>query len=94
MATHEERWTVDSLEEDVAALERGDGTLLRLPRALLPTRAREGDVLRATREPGETESALRLALDPAATRRAMEASAAQVRPHPTPRPDPGGDIVL
>ena len=49
---------LDRIEGDVAVLVYGERQL-NVPRALLPADAREGDVLRLTRDPAATERAKR-----------------------------------
>lgn len=87
------RYVVDSVEENVAALE-GDGGLLHLPLALLPTGVREGDVLAVSRaEDGDGGCTLRVRIDRAGTAEALRRSRVQLDALP-PQADPGGDIVL
>ncbi len=95
MADHSERtWTVDSVEEGVAALHEEGAGLRRVPRWLLPSAAREGDVLRVAREDGPAGEAvtLRVRLDRAATAAALRRSVERLEG--VRRDDPGGDIVL
>ena len=86
------RWTVDAIEEGVAALE-ADGKLLHLPLALLPTGVREGDMLAVERAEQVDGSTLRIRIDRAATEAALQRSRDQLRAM-RPANDPGGDIVL
>ena len=87
------RWTVDSVEEGIAAVLDDAGRLVHLPVWLLPAATREGDVLALERTPaGDDACSLRITLDRAATDEALRISREQVErglPH-----DPGGDIVL
>lgn len=85
-------WTVDAVEEGIAALE-ANGTLLHLPLALLPTGVREGDVLAVEREEQVDASTLRIRIDRAATEAALRRSRDQLRSMRAAN-DPGGDIVL
>lgn len=91
------RWTIDSIEEDVAAVEEEGGRMLRVPLSLLPAGVREGDVLTVDRTAGRRgRLTLRIAIDRAATDAAYRASERQLR---TPRgkralEDPGGDVEL
>ena len=91
------RWTIDSIEEDVAAVEDERGRVLHVPLALLPDGVHEGDVLAVERRAGRDGAlTLRIARDPAATDRAWRASERQLRrkPGPRARKDPGGDVEL
>lgn len=85
-------WTVDAVEEGIAALE-ADGRLIHLPVALLPAGVREGDVLSAERSEDANGSVLRIRVDRAATEAALQRSRAQLNAM-RPANDPGGDIVL
>jgi hypothetical protein len=80
-----QRWVVDALEENSASIEVEGGAMIHIPQALLPSGAREGDVLRVTIE-----------VDAAATKQALDASAAQVKKarDASAKRDPGGDITL
>jgi hypothetical protein len=85
-------WTVDAIEEGIAAIE-ADGKLLHLPLAILPPGVREGDVLAVDRAEQAGESTPRIRIDRAATEAALQRSRDQLngmrRAH-----DPGVDIVL
>jgi hypothetical protein len=87
------RWTVDSVEEGIAAVFDDAGRQIHLPVWLLPAATREGDVLALERTPaGDDACSLRITRDRAATDEALRISREQVErrlPH-----DPGGDIVL
>lgn len=85
-------WTVDAIEEGIAALE-AEGKLLHLPLELLPAGVREGDVLAVDREEQVDASTLRIRIDRAATEAALQRSREQLRSI-RPANDPGGDIVL
>ena len=76
-------WVIDSIEEFVASIELGDGTMITVPQSQLPADAKQGDVLRVTIE-----------VDAAATKAALERSAAQVNKFRKQPNDPGGDIRL
>jgi hypothetical protein len=80
-----QRWTIDTIEEGTASIELPDGKVITLPAAILPKAARSGQVLRVTIE-----------LDPAASKQALAASAAQVAigRDASRKRDKGGDIVL
>lgn len=80
-----QQWVIDLIEEGSASIELPDGTMVSLPATVLPNGARGGQILRVTIE-----------LDPDATRRALDASKAQVEKgsRASRKRDPGGDIVL
>ena len=85
-------WTVDSIEEGIAAVEDESGVLLHLPAWLLPDEVREGDIVTVERTAGAASSTLLLSIDRAATDAALRASReqlARLKQH-----DPGGDIQL
>lgn len=84
-------WTIDSIEDGVAALHDGE-RLVRLPAELLPEGAREGDVVRVERRARGEAVSWRLALDRAAAERALAESRAQVEG--LRATDGGGDITL
>ena len=90
------QWVVDSIEEGIASIEVDGGGTITVPLSLLPSGTREGHVLRVNRShsPDGRTSTLTLELDPAATERALEASARQVAKHAKQSNDPGGDITL
>jgi Protein of unknown function (DUF3006) len=81
---------IDRFEGDVVVVEVVGGTgTFDLPRWLLPTSAKEGDVITAASdEPGS----LRLAVDPAATALRRERATGKVEE--LRKRDPGGDIAL
>jgi hypothetical protein len=78
-------WVIDAIEERVASIELPDGKMVQLPASLLPSGAKPGQILRVTFE-----------VDTAATQRALERSAAQVKKgsEASKKRDPGGDIAL
>jgi len=85
-------WTVDSIEEGVAAVEEDGARMLHVPAWLLPAAAREGDVLRVSRRDEGAAASLRIEVDRAATEEALGRSREQVSR--LSHSDPGGDIVL
>ena len=88
-----QRWTIDQIEEDTAAVEY-DEQLHTIPRALIPRDAREGDVLVVTvSRDSDDRTVVTIALDPAATKAARDASKQQRAKRPRGQ-DPGGDIEL
>jgi hypothetical protein len=80
-----QRWVIDAIEEHVASIELPDGAMIQLPVSVLPKGAKQGQVLRVTFE-----------ADAAATKQALEASAAQVKKgsEASKKRDAGGDIAL
>jgi hypothetical protein len=87
-----ERWRVDELEGELAVVEAG-GRRFDLPRALLPSGAREDCVLdvRVARE-DDDRSVVTIAVDPEATAAARRRSAGVL--DRLAGGDPGGDVVL
>lgn len=87
------RWAVDRIEEGTAAVEQDGDHVYEVPRYLLPSDARDGDVLSVTvasAAPGEATISVRID-------RAANAPPPAARPGRKPRRavnDPGGDIVL
>jgi len=86
-------WTVDSIEEGIAAVQEDGGRMVRLPLWLLPDGVREGDVLSVARREEDGAAVLTVRVDHDATERALERSREQVEKAP-PGNDPGGHIVL
>lgn len=94
MSQRMHRWIIDSIEEEVAAVEEDGSRLIHLPTWMLPNDIREGDILHVERKEDASGAVeLRVQPDPAATAEARRRSAEQVRSVPQPH-DPGGDIVL
>ncbi len=85
-------WTVDSIEEGIAALQDDEGRMTHLPASLLPGGTREGDVIAVERRESRGTVTLRLRIDPAATRAALESSRQQLAR--LEGGDAGGDIQL
>ena len=79
------RWVVDLIEEGSASIELESGGTINVPAKLLPKGVKPGHVLRVTFE-----------IDEAETKRALDASAAQVKnaSAASKKRDPGGDVVL
>lgn len=86
-------WTVDSIEEGIAAVEEDGAGMRRVPLWLLPEGVREGDVLSVRREEEGGAVVVTVRPDPAATERALSRSRAQVEGTP-PQGDPGGHVAL
>jgi hypothetical protein len=80
-----QRWVIDAIEEGVASIELPGGRMAHLPVSVLPTGAKQGQILRVTIE-----------VDQKATDRALEESAAQVKKgsDESRKRDRGGDIAL
>jgi hypothetical protein len=95
MPTSEHRWIVDAVDDDVARVEVDGGVVVTVPRWLLPTGVREGEVLRVTHDRGRRQSAVRIERDPEATRQARARSAGRLAQRELPpTPDARGDIEL
>lgn len=71
-------WTVDTIEEGAAAIEVDGRQVTTVPRWVLPSGAKEGDVLVVHHERGAERSSLVIEVDEDATRVALEKSASQV----------------
>ncbi len=90
------RWAIDSIEEFIASVEVDGGKVVQVPQWLLPTAAKEGEMLSVSHRmsaDGETSS-LEIKLDRAATKAAQERSAAVPKKTGAELGDPGGDIKL
>jgi hypothetical protein len=98
MANAEQRWVVDAIEESTASIEVDGETMITVPRALLPAGTMQGHVLRVSREASDDarQSHVTIRLDEAETKKALDASAAQVAKGraESKKRDPGGDIEL
>ncbi|HYW10251.1 MAG TPA: DUF3006 domain-containing protein [Longimicrobium sp.] len=87
-------WTIDSIEEDVAAASDEAGVMIHLPVSLLPDDTREGDVVTAERATDDDGTlTLRIRVDRAATEAALRRSREQLAELKR-GDDPGGDIYL
>ena len=84
-------WIVDVIEDDAAAVEVDGRRVTPMPRWLLPTDARDGDVLRVTHARSASRSTFSIEIDRDATRVAYERSAEQLRSAP---PSSSGDVDL
>ncbi len=80
-----QQWVVEAIEEKVASIEVEGAEGFHLPLSHLPSGVKEGDILRVTIE-----------VDTAATKKALDASAAQVKKgrDASAKRDSGGDIAL
>jgi hypothetical protein len=92
MADEERQWVVDSIEDGVAALEEDGARMLYVPAWLLPSAAREGDVLRVSRRDEGAVASLRMEVDGGAANQALDRSRERVSR--LSQNDPGGDIVI
>ena len=93
----EHRWAVDGLEEDTARVEEDGSRVMNVPRQLLPSGVKEGDVLRVTRRESKSGAVqLTIEIDAAATRDAIEASKASVAKTmaTSKKRDQGGNVSL
>lgn len=84
-------WVVDVIEEDAAAVEVDGRRVTPIPRWLLPSDAKDGDVLRVTHARSGSRSTVSIELDHHATRVAYQRSADQLRDAP---PQGTGDVDL
>jgi KTSC domain-containing protein/DUF3006 family protein len=84
-------WIVDVIEDDAAAVEVDGRRVTPIPRWLLPTDARDGDVLRVTHARSASRSTFSIEVDRDATRVAYERSAEQLRSAP---PSGSGNVDL
>ena len=84
-------WVVDVIEDDAAAVEVDGRRVTPIPRWLLPTNARDGDVLHVTHTRTASRSTFTIEVDHDATRLAYERSAEQLRNAPT---GGSGDVDL
>ena len=84
-------WVVDVVEDEAAAVEVDGRRVTPIPRWLLPTDARDGDVLRVIHSRSASRSTFTIEVDHDATRLAYERSAEQLRNAP---PGGSGDIDL
>ena len=89
-------WTIDAVEEGIARIEEDGERIIRIPRYLLPTGAREGQILRVTSKPGKSKTELTIEIDEAATAAALAKSKAQTTATmaASKKRDPGGDVAL
>ena len=85
-------WTVDSIEEGVAAVQDDEGEMTHVPAWLLPDGTREGDVVAVERRESRGAVTLHLRIDRAATEERLRASRDQLAR--LRQDDPGGDIQL
>jgi len=93
----QQRWIIDGIEDEVARLEVEGERTITLPRALLPSGARDGLVLRVRREPeGRDRVTITIEIDREATEAARRKSKAQVAAidAESRKKDGGGDVAL
>ena len=84
-------WVIDVIDEDSAAVEVDGRQITPMPRWVLPTDVREGDVLRVSHVRSRRRSTLTIETDEDAKREALERSAEQLRDIPVPG---RGDVDL
>jgi KTSC domain-containing protein/DUF3006 family protein len=84
-------WIVDVIEDDAAAVEVDGRRVTPIPRWLLPTDAKDGDVLRVSHSRSASRSIFTIEVDHDATRLTYERSAEQLRNAP---PGGTGDLDL
>jgi hypothetical protein len=94
--TQNHLWTIDAVEEGIARIEEDGERMIHLPRYLLPSGAREGQILRVAAKPGKGRTDLTIEIDEAATAAAMAKSKAQTSAimAASKKRDPGGDVAL
>lgn len=86
-------WIVDRFEGDLVVVEVDGDRFLDMPRWLVPTDAREGDVIALSVERGEGGAVtIRARIDSEATDSARAEASRLVEN--LKKKDPGGDIVL
>jgi hypothetical protein len=85
-------WAVDQLGDDWASVEVDGNHVVRIPRWLLPSDVREGNVYQVRQQRRAGRSVVTVTADAEEEARRLERSRRQVeRPLPS---DPGGDIQL
>jgi hypothetical protein len=92
----EHRWTIDAVEEGIVRIEEDGERMMRVPRYLLPSGAREGQILRVTSKPSKGRTEVTIEIDEAATAAALVKSKAQTGATmaASKKRDPGGDVAL
>jgi hypothetical protein len=90
------RWAIDGLEESTARIEEDGRRIITVPRWLLPTEAREGQILTVTRTAAKGSCTVTLTVDEEATEAAKSSSTAQVAKlaKESKRRDGGGNVSL
>jgi len=84
-------WVVDVIEDDSAAIEVDGREVTPIPRWLLPSNARDGDVLRVTHARSGSRSTISIEVDRGRNRLALDRSANQIREIPA---EGQGDVNL
>lgn len=85
-------WIIDVIEDGSASIEVDGRSVTPIPQWMLPSGAKEGDVLAVTHEREEGKSVLAIRVDPEAKNKAMDRSVKQVSRKT--KGDRGGDIQL
>jgi hypothetical protein len=91
-----QRWVIDSIEEFMASIEVDGSRMMVFPQWILPSGAKQGDVLAVhhSRPADGKTSVLTIEVDEKATKATMRRSQAQVAKFADQPNDPGGDIAL
>ncbi len=92
-------WSLDAIEENMARLQPDSGPMLVVPISLLPSGAREGQILRVTPSADGTTATsvtFTIQIDDAATAQALARSRATTSKasNDSRRRDPGGNVAL
>jgi hypothetical protein len=91
-------WTIDGIEEGMARVEEDGGRMITIPRYLLPAGAKEGQILRLMRAPGNARDGvtLTISIDERATADALARSKATIASAmaASKKRDPGGNVAL
>lgn len=84
-------WAVDAIEDGIASIEVDGDRIVRFPAWLLPSGAKEGDLLVVEHERGKGTSTLKIEQDVEATEAAREKSK---RRTDVTGPEGKGDVAL
>ena len=91
------RWAIDGIEEEMVRVEEDGERMLTVPRHLLPSDAREGQLLTVTRSAAAAGTVtITIVVDEAATAAAVaESDKTVARAVAASKPrDPGGNVAL
>lgn len=92
MATSNQIWSIDSINDDWVSIEIDGGQIVRMPVWLLPAGVREGDVYAVQCERETGRSVVTIVVDEKEKAQRLERSRRQVERKLGN--DPGGDITL